>query len=521
MADRTDAELVARTRSGDAEAYGELVTRYQGHVYALAQSLAGNWVEAQDIAQETFLRAYANLHQLREPGRFAAWLRRVTFGVSMNWLKAYRPGLFEQLDGRVDLDSLEIPDFRPSPAEVAEKRELAAAVLGAINSLPPKYRLPLTMFHLDGLSYQKVADFLDIPLGTAKSLIHRARAKLKDALAPYVLEEVTPMVQEVFDEHRLPMEFPRKVMEGIVYQAGLPTAYAQALDHAGIPLDFARFTAMTGWAFSFGYARDDISPGFLAIRGNPEEDGPYEVFGSLTGWLGFDYESAPTEDRGRLWAFVRRHVDAGDAILSEHLDGGLICGYREVGGKQQVYFDGQPVMDWIDLDSLQPFEVCVLVRKRNPLPERELHLRALERAVRLGSAHAWSGVPQGLAALEAYAADVADPSQDFATTGEWFCWATFNRLDARKCAAIWLEQAAQVLGESELSRAAACYHLAYESYAQYRKAVGAGESQDKSLQERVRTPANAAEVSSLLRRGIEHERAGLEAMAAALEKLGR
>jgi len=82
VAEATDGELVGQTRVGDREAYGELVARYQGHVYGLAYSVVDNWAEAQDIAQETFIRAYMNLHQLREPDRFAAWLRRVTFSVA-------------------------------------------------------------------------------------------------------------------------------------------------------------------------------------------------------------------------------------------------------------------------------------------------------------------------------------------------------------------------------------------------------------------------------------------------------
>jgi RNA polymerase sigma-70 factor (ECF subfamily) len=215
MADPADAELVTLTRTGDAEAYGALVARYQGHVYGLAYSLVDNWADAQDVAQETFIRAYFNLDQLRDPARFPAWLRRVTFSVTMNWLKAHRPAFFQRLDGRVDLDSLEIPDFQPGPAEVVEKRELAEAVLRAVASLPPKYRVPLTMFHLDGLSYEKVADFLDIPLGTAKALIHRARAKLRAALPLHVTEGMIPTVQEVFNEHKLPPEFARRVLENV------------------------------------------------------------------------------------------------------------------------------------------------------------------------------------------------------------------------------------------------------------------------------------------------------------------
>lgn len=82
LADPTDAELVGLTRGGNREAYGEPVARHQGRVYGLAYSLADNQAEGQDIAQETFIRAYMNLHQLREPDRFAAWLRRVTFSVA-------------------------------------------------------------------------------------------------------------------------------------------------------------------------------------------------------------------------------------------------------------------------------------------------------------------------------------------------------------------------------------------------------------------------------------------------------
>lgn len=211
MPDTSDAQLVSACRSGNQEAYKELVTRYQGHVYGLAYSLVDDWAEAQDLAQETFIRAYTNLDQLHEPARFAAWLRRVTFSVTMDWLRTFRPGVFRQLDGKIDLDALDIPSFEPGPAETAQKRELADAVLAAVATLPHKYRVPLTMFHLDGLSYQKVADFLDIPLGTAKSMIHRARAKLKDALAVYATEEMVPPVQEVFNEHKLPAEFSQEV----------------------------------------------------------------------------------------------------------------------------------------------------------------------------------------------------------------------------------------------------------------------------------------------------------------------
>lgn len=168
MTSNTDAqlntgELVQRTATGDKETYGELVSRYQGHVYGLAYSLVNHWTDAQDIAQETFIRAYANIDQLNDPDRFPAWLRRITFSVTMNWIKSFRPKLYELIDGKVDLDNLEIPNFNPEPYKVVEKRELARAVISAIDSLPAKYKVPLTMFHLDGLSYNKVPIFWIFP----------------------------------------------------------------------------------------------------------------------------------------------------------------------------------------------------------------------------------------------------------------------------------------------------------------------------------------------------------------------
>jgi RNA polymerase sigma factor (sigma-70 family) len=205
----SDAELVRMSLGGNHDAYKKLVTRYQGHVYGLAYSLVSSWADAQDITQETFIRAYTNLDQLEDAGRFAAWLRRVTFGVAMNWLRTFRPKLFHKIEGRVDMDSLEIPDFQPGPPEALEKRELANAVLAAVASLPAKYRVPLTMFHLDGLSYQKVADFLDIPLGTAKSMIRRAKEKLRAILPAAIAKEVTNMAVEVFNEYKLPADFAK------------------------------------------------------------------------------------------------------------------------------------------------------------------------------------------------------------------------------------------------------------------------------------------------------------------------
>ncbi len=212
MGQPTDAELVQRVLdSGDANAYGELVRRYQGHVYGLAYSMLGDWAEAQDMAQETFVRAYVNLGQLREPAKFPSWLRRVAFGTCMDWLKTFRPELWRSLGEPASEDALNKKlEDAPPPIEQVEKLEMAETVLEAVKRLPQKYRLPLMMFHLDGLSYEKVAEFLDVPLGTAKSLIHHAKKMLKPALTAYA-PDISPMVAEVFNEFKLPAAFSERV----------------------------------------------------------------------------------------------------------------------------------------------------------------------------------------------------------------------------------------------------------------------------------------------------------------------
>jgi beta-lactamase regulating signal transducer with metallopeptidase domain len=314
-------------------------------------------------------------------------------------------------------------------------------------------------------------------------------------------------------------KFAESLGDDYIYQAGLPTAYVQALNHAGIDIDFADFAAMSGWAFSFGYTYDDISTAYLAVRGSPGGDGPYEAF-QIAEWFGLAYESARTEEKDELWAFVQKHIDAGTPIISEHYDGGLICGHREKDGKREVWFavdppSGEPA--WVDINDLHPYEVCALVKKGDPLPKRELYLKALQRAVMYATPHNSGGVPQGLAALEAYAADVADPSKDFAGCGEHFCWATFERLEARRCAAVWLERAAEELDQFfGLGAAVARYQHAYDLYDEYRKAVGGGDPDSGIAPEQLRSPAKIAQIAPLLRRAITEERAGLHEISVAL-----
>jgi RNA polymerase sigma factor (sigma-70 family) len=184
----TDAQLVARAREGQASAHAELVRRHQGATRALAFVLVGDLTEAEDLSQEAFLRAFRNLDLLADPGKFAPWLRRVTFGVCIDWVRTFRPQLYRAETAGDEAATLAAPSGEPSPLDHVERLELSDRVMRALAELPPRYRTPLTMYHIDGLSHEKVARALDVPVGTVRSLVARARRKLADALEAYVAE---------------------------------------------------------------------------------------------------------------------------------------------------------------------------------------------------------------------------------------------------------------------------------------------------------------------------------------------
>jgi hypothetical protein len=291
------------------------------------------------------------------------------------------------------------------------------------------------------------------------------------------------------------------------------------MNQAGVRIRFMEFVAASGWAFSFGYDYADASPAYMAVRGDPGSDGPLEVFSFLPQVYGLEYAMARTAEPDEVWRFVRRHVAAGTPVMSEHLDGGLIASWRMKGGRRQLFFDGTVSPGWIDVDGLQPYGVYAFERERAPRPDVEILGAALRRAVAKGRPHEWKGVPQGLAALRRYRADVGDPSKDFAEVPEWFSWAAFQRLMARHCAAVWLQSVARTRsGEtrSSIETAAARYDEAFDGYCRYLAAVRGPDRHRIPFEEQTRSPERIRVIVSLLDRAIAAEEAGLQALEDAI-----
>jgi RNA polymerase sigma factor (sigma-70 family) len=263
MNSTSDAELVERSRQGDRDAFSELIRRYQRPIYALACTLLRDRHEAEDLAQEAFLRAWLNLDMLSDPAKFGPWLRRIVFGVSIDWLRAFRPELY-RLDGtNAELELLaKAADIESALARL-ERIELQQRVWHAVARLPAGYRLPLAMFHLDGLSHARVAQALAVPESTVRSLVTRAREKLRPMLSSYAAE-IFPALEDLLKEqtgmsHMLHLTDGESVA-GTLRQSGFPgevTVYGDLLYEGPTPAGLsaeqwreirARFHAEAGYA---------------------------------------------------------------------------------------------------------------------------------------------------------------------------------------------------------------------------------------------------------------------------------
>jgi RNA polymerase sigma-70 factor (ECF subfamily) len=173
-----DAALLARLRAGDGPAFETLVTTYQHRVFGVALRMLGSRAEAEEIAQETFLRAHRALGEFRGEARLGTWLYAIASRLCLNRL-ASAPRRHEQNDEAAVLrHAAESADA----GAVLEQRELAAALHDAIAALPEERRIVVVLRDLEGLDYEEIAEVLGLPLNTVRTRLHRARLDLKAKL---------------------------------------------------------------------------------------------------------------------------------------------------------------------------------------------------------------------------------------------------------------------------------------------------------------------------------------------------
>jgi len=180
-----ERRLTQRAKRGDREAFAELVEIYKDKIFQLAYRMTGSRQEAEDIAQETFLRVFANLHVYDESYKFSTWIYRIATNLCIDRKRKKRPdfSLDEQVDGAEGLDwysRLSAKDM--TPEESVMTRELQDTVQGALLQLSPKYRSIMILRYIEDLTLQEISAVLELPITTIKTRIHRGREALRKKL---------------------------------------------------------------------------------------------------------------------------------------------------------------------------------------------------------------------------------------------------------------------------------------------------------------------------------------------------
>lgn len=197
---KKDRELIERVQQGDIECFNPLAQTYQSAIYGLAYHWTHNFADAEDITQETLIQAFENLSTLRAPERFPMWLRTIALNICRKRHRRSSNPLIsmDSLQHQEVKDQLEDPNHLPD--RIIEQQQNVQHIL---NTLSDKVRLTVTLFYIDNLSHKEIGQFLDIPISTVKSRLHRARHTLK--------EEALKMVEETLDAQPKPTVTIRKV----------------------------------------------------------------------------------------------------------------------------------------------------------------------------------------------------------------------------------------------------------------------------------------------------------------------
>ncbi len=180
-----DEELVARIVAGEEDSFDVLVRRYQSRVLAHVARMVGNRDDALDLSQEIFLKVFGALNRYNPEYKFSTWLFRIAGNAAIDHLRKRRPRTVplevQHADG--GMSSPEYKSHDLDPYGELRNLERGSAIARAISALPPEFRELITLRHFGGLSYEEIADVKQMPLGTVKNKLFRARAVLKERLS--------------------------------------------------------------------------------------------------------------------------------------------------------------------------------------------------------------------------------------------------------------------------------------------------------------------------------------------------
>lgn len=184
-----ETALVERTREGDAKAFAALVRRYEGKIFRLAQNITQNREDAEDVLQETFLKAYEHLDQFQGNSKFYTWIVRIAVNQALMKLRKRKAdktvSMDETIDTGEDTVAREIAAWDENPEQRYSREEVGAILTSAIDSLAAPYRAVFVLRDMEELSTEETAEALDLSIPAVKSRLLRARLQLRDKLTRY------------------------------------------------------------------------------------------------------------------------------------------------------------------------------------------------------------------------------------------------------------------------------------------------------------------------------------------------
>jgi RNA polymerase sigma-70 factor (ECF subfamily) len=181
-----DLKLIIDFHKGNVSAFESIVLNYQDRIYNLCLYMLGNRHDAEDAAQDTFLKAYRSLNDFKPNASLYTWLYRIAVNTCIDHKrKPFFESIFRRSDTGEDM-VIEHPSDLPSPEKEYESKQIQVAIQKALRKLSPKLRAVIVLKEMDGLSYEEIADTLDVSIGTVKSRISRARDELRILLKDFM-----------------------------------------------------------------------------------------------------------------------------------------------------------------------------------------------------------------------------------------------------------------------------------------------------------------------------------------------
>ena len=183
-----DAQLIDQALGGNSAAFGQLVTRYQDRLYNTLVHVVGSADAAQDAVQDAFVQAYVKLDTFQRSSAFYTWLYRIAFNLAISQRRRHKPTV--SIEEAREAVGLEPVDRNGAPHARAEQQERACQVQAGLNRLSQEHRAILVLREVDGCAYEEIAEMLQLPVGTIRSRLHRARLQLREELKGVLQEDV-------------------------------------------------------------------------------------------------------------------------------------------------------------------------------------------------------------------------------------------------------------------------------------------------------------------------------------------